>query len=124
MFRPPEISPRDASHYVYHPTAGEGINLYEVDTGAQSENSEFTSGAIKRWLYAYDYPPPQIDDYPGGHGICAASKVAGVNFGVTRKASLITVPLKMNASYKLRGYVKLLNDLQRRKKAGERIPGY
>lgn len=124
MFRPPEISARDASHYVYHPAAGEGINVYEVDTGAQSENSEFTCGAIKRWLYAYDYPLAEIDDHPGGHGTCAASKVAGVNFGVARKASLIIVPIKMNASYMLSGYVQLLNDLQRRKKAGERISGY
>lgn len=121
---PPEVSPGDASHYVYHPAAGEGINVYVVDTGAQSENSEFTSGAIKRWLYAYDCPPAEIDDYPGGHGTCAASKVAGVNFGVAKKASLIIVRIKMNASSMLSAYVQVLNDLRRRKKAGERIPGY
>lgn len=120
----PEISPADGSHYVYHQAAGEDINVYVVDTGAQTENSEFTSGVIKRWLYAYDCPPAEIDDYPGGHGTCSASKVAGVNFGVAKKASLIIVRLKMNASSMLSGYVKVLNDLRRRKKAGERIQGY
>lgn len=120
----PEIPPEDGSHYVYHQAAGEGINVYVVDSGAQAENSEFTSSVIKRWLYAYDCPPAEIDDYPGGHGTCGASKVAGVNFGVAKKASLIIVRLKMNASSMLSGYVKVLNDLRQRKKAGERISGY
>lgn len=122
---PEEALGEEGSQHIYHQAAGEDITVYVVDTGAQTENSEFASGVIKRWSYANDCPPAEIDDYPGGHGICGASKVAGVNFGVAKKASLIIVRVKTNVSSMLSGYVKVLNDLRQRKRAGgEHIPGY
>lgn len=38
--------------YVYHFAAGEGTFVHVINIGVEMANSEFSSGVIKRWLYA------------------------------------------------------------------------
>lgn len=112
-------------YYTYFSAAGEGITVYLVDSGVNPSNNEFNSGVIKRWLYAWDVLAVESDDHPLGHGSCAASKITGVDYGVAKKASLIIVKINTKwLSSGLDGLVLILNDLRRRKKEGEYIPGY
>lgn len=115
---------RPVSHYVYYSAAGGGITVYIVDSGANPTNSEFSSGVIKRWIYAYDCAPQESDVHLDGHGSCVASKVAGVKSGVAKKASLVIVKTMPEMSSVLDAFVKLLNDLRQRQNSGEALPGY
>lgn len=112
------------SHYVYYSAAGEDITVYVIDSGANPTNSEFTSGVIKRWIYAYDCVPLESDLHLDGHGSCVASKVAGVESGVAKKASLVIVKAMPEMSSSLDAFVKVLNDLRQRQMDGESLPGY
>ena len=112
------------SHYVYYSAAGEGITVYVIDSGANPTNSEFYSGVIKRWIYAYDSVPEESDHHIDGHGSCVASKIAGVKSGVAKKASLVIVKAMPEMSSSLDVLVKVLNDLRTRALGGESLPGY
>lgn len=105
--------------------AGEGITVYVVDSGVNTSNKEFSSGVIKRWLFTWNFLAIESDSHPVGHGSCTASKIAGIDYGVAKKASLIMV--KINTKWLSSGLdelVSVLNDLRRRKKDREYILGY
>lgn len=112
------------SHYVYYSAAGEGITVYVVDSGANPTNSEFRSGVIKRWIYAFDSAPQESDHHMDGHGSCIASKIAGVESGVAKKASLVIVKAMPDMSSSLDVLAKVANDLRKRDLGGESLPGY
>lgn len=110
--------------YVYHSAAGEGINVYVIDTGADARNKDFSSGAIKRWIHTSSVPRTEPEMDFEGHGTCVASKVAGIEYGVAKKASLIMVKIAKECHSLLEALVSILNDFRRRKRAGEKIAGY
>lgn len=112
------------SRYVYYSAAGEGITVYIIDSGANPTNSEFRSGVIKRWIYTYDCAPQESDLHTDGHGSCIASKIAGVESGVAKKASLVIVKAMPEMSSSLDALMKVINDLRKRDLGGESLPGY
>ncbi|MCJ1346209.1 hypothetical protein MMC31_004424 [Peltigera leucophlebia] len=119
---PPET--QAIADYVYYSAAGEGITIYIIDSGLNSLHTKFSLGVVKRWIYANGAAKTEVDDDPGSHGSCLASKVAGRVFGVAKKASLIVVKRTLELSSWLDAMVKVANDLRRRARAGERIAGY
>ena len=110
--------------YVYYSAAGEGINVYVIETGVDALNKEFSSGVIKGWIHTSSVPRTTPETDLEGHGTCIASKVAGIKYGVAKKASLIMVKINKVCGSLLEALVRILNDLRRRKKAGEKIAGY
>ena len=110
--------------YAYYSAAGEGINVYVIETGADARNKDFSSGVIKRWIYTSSVPRTEPEVDWEGHGTCVASKVAGLEYGVAKKASLIMVKIARVCHSLLEALVSVLNDLRRRRKAGENIAGY
>lgn len=91
--------------YIYDDSAGEGITVYVIDTGANPANPEYTgmSGKIS-WLWpAYDLwnilPEAQFPDWypsetdPADHGACMMSKIAGPKYGVAKKANIVVVKI-------------------------------
>lgn len=110
--------------YVYYPGAGEGITVYIIDSGLNPLHTEFSLGVVKRWIYANGVAETEVDDDPSSHGTCLASKIAGREYGVAKKASLIVVKRSLKLSSWLDAMVKVANDLRRRARAGERIAGY
>lgn len=90
-------------------------------------NAEFSSGVIKRWLYAYDTNPIEkavLYKQMGGHGSCVASKVAGQLFGVAKKTSLIIVKTRSGLSSFMDSITEVSNDVRRLAISGEYKPGY
>lgn len=122
---PEGLSARDCG-YVYNSAAGEGIFVYVIDVGAEPSNSEFSSGVIERWLFAYDtYTTQKEVRYKRtGHGSCVASKVAGKQCGVAKKTSLIIVKTTYELSSFIDGITEVLNDVRRLAIAGSFKPGY
>lgn len=110
--------------YVYYSAAGKGINVYVIETGVDALNKEFSSGVIKRWIHTSGVPRATPETDSEGHGTCIASKVAGITYGVAKKASLIIVKINTVCHSLLEALVIILNDLRRRRKAGEKIAGY
>lgn len=122
---PEGISANDCN-YVYRSVAGEGTFVYVIDIGLDRANAEFSSGVIKRWIYAYDtYPIERVVLYKrgGGHGSCVASKVAGQSFGVAKKTSLIIVKTTSELS-SFMDAINSLNDVRLLAISGEYKPGY
>lgn len=123
---PEGISASDCD-YVYRSAAGEGTFVYVIDAGVDIANAEFSSGVIKRWLYAYDTYPVEkavLYKHGSGHGSCVASKVAGQLFGVAKKTSLIIVKSRSELSSFMDSITEVLNDVRRLAISGEYKPGY
>lgn len=110
--------------YMYYSAAGEGGTVYIIDSGLNPSHTEFSFGVIKGWIYANGVAKTEVDDDPGSHGTCLASKVAGRVLGVAKKASLIVVKRSVRLSSWLDAMVKVANDLRSRARAEERIAGY
>lgn len=91
--------------YLYDDSAGEGISIYVVDSGANPAHPEYTGmlGSIE-WLWPgkdlwqilprkdfSDWYPSKTDSVD--HGACMISKAVGPEYGVAKKANIVVVKL-------------------------------
>ena len=89
--------------YVFDDSAGVGITVYVIDTGANPANPDFSAmPGPTRWLWptenwwnlflnsAFNQPYGAQSD-PANHGCCVISKVAGVFYGVAKRATIVVV---------------------------------
>ncbi|KAK1975441.1 peptidase S8/S53 domain-containing protein [Colletotrichum cereale] len=76
----------------YAPDAGRGVTIYTIDSGANSENSEWTG---MRGAHQFVYGPgaEQTETDFLNHGTCVASKAAGPVYGTAKNADLVMVKL-------------------------------
>ncbi|KAJ3502962.1 hypothetical protein NLJ89_g8650 [Agrocybe chaxingu] len=72
--------------YIYDETAGEGVDIYIVDTGVYVQHEQFEGRA--RWGIAVENYQ-QFDGH--GHGTHVSGTAAGKQFGVAKKADIIAV---------------------------------
>ncbi|KAF8646921.1 hypothetical protein AX16_007013 [Volvariella volvacea WC 439] len=73
--------------YTYDESAGEGVDIYVVDTGVYIEHEEFEGRAT--WGATFGAGYGNADG--NGHGTHCAGTAAGKKFGVAKKASIIAV---------------------------------
>jgi len=72
--------------YTYDDHAGEGVDVYVVDTGVYTQHSEF--GGRARWGATFGGYP---DSDGHGHGTHCAGTIGSASYGVAKKASIIAV---------------------------------
>ena len=106
--QPPGVALAQVPYYGYDSKAGEGIEIFIIDSGANPSNRDFLGMPVRpRWIWPpeklwdqwtgepgrpwSDVPMTEMDT-DGGHGACAVSKAAGVEFGPAKKASIVVVP--------------------------------
>ncbi|KAI5788991.1 alkaline serine protease Alp1 [Geopyxis carbonaria] len=76
----------DLSTYYYDESAGEGATAYVIDTGVWLTHSEFEGRAT----FGANFSPDGDSDGTG-HGTHVAGTIAGVKYGVAKKASIVAV---------------------------------
>ncbi|KAJ2900345.1 hypothetical protein MKZ38_002478 [Zalerion maritima] len=103
------ISHRDSlnfgtfNKYLYSSDGGEGVDVYVIDTGCNTEHVDFEGRA--HW--GKTIPTGDADVDGNGHGTHCSGTIAGHKYGVAKKASVYAVKvLKSNGSGTMSDVVK------------------
>ncbi|ORX43033.1 subtilisin-like protein [Hesseltinella vesiculosa] len=79
----------DLRSYGFQENAGEGIHAYVLDSGIHVSHNDFEGRAIKEASFVNS---EDEEDY-GGHGTHVAGKIAGLKYGVAKKAMVHAVKI-------------------------------
>ncbi|KXN65022.1 subtilisin-like protein, partial [Conidiobolus coronatus NRRL 28638] len=83
----PELGPSPFAYH-YDENAGEGVNVYVVDTGINNNHQEFTG----RFTWGVTTASNSTSDNDNhGHGSHCAGTIGGTTYGVAKKAHLVAV---------------------------------
>lgn len=93
----------DFNKYLYAADAGEGVDVYVIDTGTNTEHVDFEGRA--HW--GKTIPANDADEDGNGHGTHCSGTVAGKKYGVAKKANVYAVKvLRSNGSGTMSDVVK------------------
>jgi len=110
--------------YDYPPTAGEGVDVYVIDSGIYTEHEDFENRAI----FGYTIDPNWGKDDDNGHGTYVASLIGGKNYGVAKKATLIAVQVLIGGHGTISGLISgiewVASNLPTQKKTFTSCDGY
>lgn len=105
----------NSESYAYLSKAGEGVRIYDIDTGCNTIESEFGGLSIS-WIYPATSPREQRDDADVDRGqlpgTCLLSKIAGRYFGVAKRPRLTIVKAKPTISSFMEALLLVFLDLQ------------
>jgi cerevisin len=73
--------------YVYDSRAGEGVDVYVIDTGINIHHKEF--GGRASW--GKTIPQGDVDEDGNGHGTHCAGTIASAHYGVAKNAHVVAV---------------------------------
>lgn len=73
--------------YPYNDVAGEGVDVYVVDTGINVDHVEFEGRAA----WGKTVPQNDVDEDGNGHGTHCAGTIASRKYGVAKKANVIAI---------------------------------
>ncbi|EFQ36435.1 subtilase [Colletotrichum graminicola M1.001] len=97
LSQPPEFAsynPDDMPGYAYPESAGKGVTVYIIDTGATPTHDEYKqSPGNKRWIFIDENTSKSDSDLKSGHGTCVQSLVNGPRFGAAKEADIVIVKL-------------------------------
>lgn len=81
--------------YEHNPNGGDGVTVFVIDTGVNTEHTEFEGRAS--WGKTVPSNDPDADD--NGHGTHCAGTIASRAYGVSKKAKIVAVKvLRSNGS--------------------------
>ncbi|CAL3970975.1 hypothetical protein PZA11_007354 [Diplocarpon coronariae] len=93
----------DFNKYLYAADAGEGVDVYVIDTGTSIKHVDFEGRA--HW--GKTIPANDADEDGNGHGTHCSGTVAGKKYGVAKKANVYAVKvLRSNGSGTMSDVVK------------------
>ncbi|KAL9601569.1 MAG: hypothetical protein Q9219_002403 [cf. Caloplaca sp. 3 TL-2023] len=89
--------------YLYSATGGEGVDVYVIDTGTNVEHVDFEGRAT----WGKTIPSNDEDVDGNGHGTHCSGTIAGLRYGVAKKANIVAVKvLRSNGSGSMSDVVK------------------
>jgi len=83
----PRLTFSTFSKYAYDPVDGEGVDVYVIDTGINTNHVEFEGRAV----WGTTVPKNDVDEDGNGHGSHCAGTIASRKYGVAKKAKVIAV---------------------------------
>jgi len=83
----PKLTFGTFTKYEYDPDAGEGVDVYVIDTGINVDHDEFEGRAF----WGKTVPTDDIDIDGNGHGTHCAGTIASRKYGVAKKAHVVAV---------------------------------
>jgi cerevisin len=83
----PQLTFATFSKYEYDSRGGEGVDVYVVDTGINTEHVEFEGRAS----WGKTIPKDDVDEDGNGHGTHCAGTIASRKYGVAKAAEVIAV---------------------------------
>lgn len=84
------VSPSSHQPFIYHSNAGNGVDVYLLDTGIDIKHPNLSKINILKMADLTESPVPQGSD-PHGHGTAMAGLIASETFGVIKKCNLVDV---------------------------------
>ncbi|KAH0538185.1 hypothetical protein FGG08_005201 [Glutinoglossum americanum] len=91
------------NQFLYSADGGEGVDVYVIDTGTNIEHVDFEGRAV----WGKTIPDNDEDIDGNGHGTHCSGTVAGLKYGVAKKANIIAVKvLRSNGSGTMSDVVK------------------
>ncbi|KAK1985745.1 peptidase S8/S53 domain-containing protein [Colletotrichum cereale] len=116
----------DMPGYLYPASAGKGITVYIIDTGADPKHKEFTDApGQKRWIHINEDDDVEENDTGAGtgHGTCIQSLVNGPRFGAAKDADIVIVrlPAKLKTSYLVGAFYFVAEDIETRNLQGKAV---
>ncbi|ORZ18018.1 peptidase S8/S53 domain-containing protein [Absidia repens] len=79
----------DLSSYSYHENAGQGVDVYVLDSGINVDHSDFDGRASIEISFVSD----ESEEDLGGHGTHVAGKIGGKKYGVAKGSSIHAVKI-------------------------------
>lgn len=113
--------------YSYLAPAGEGVTVYVLDSGLDTQPLEINPTRISRWIFGVETKTITRDDSlltEGRLGTCTAQKIGGMSHGVASKVKFVIVKINLDVGSMFSGLMKVIEDLKSELGKGKIIRGW
>lgn len=113
--------------YSHLAPAGEGVTVYVVDSGLETQPLEISPTRISRWIFGVETKTITRDDSlpsEGRVGTCTAQKIGGVSLGVAGKVKFVIVKVNQDVGSMFSGLMSVIEDLKSELGKGNIIRGW
>lgn len=107
--------------------AGEGVTVYVVDSGLETQPLEISPTRVSRWIYGVGTKAINRDDSllnEGRVGTCTAQKIGGVSLGVAGNVKFVIVKINQDVGSMFSGLMNVIQDLNIERGKGNIIRGW
>lgn len=115
------------AEYSHLDPAGDGVTVYVVDSGLQTQAWEIDPARVTRWIYGVGVKKVPRDESPPGEGqvgTCTAQKIGGASYGVANKVKFVIVKVNLDIGSMFAGLMDVINDLKVQASRGTVIRGW
>lgn len=113
--------------YSHLAPAGEGVTVYVVDSGLETQPLEISPTRVSRWIFGVGTKAISRDDSlpsEGRVGTCTAQKIGGVSLGVAGNVKFVIVKINQDVGSMFSGLMNVIQDLKLERGKGTIIRGW
>lgn len=113
--------------YSHLAPAGEGVTVYVVDSGLESQPLEISPTRVSRWIFGVGTKVINRDESlpsEGRVGTCTAQKIGGVSLGVAGNVKFVIVKINQDIGSMFSGLMNVIQDLKLERGKGNIIRGW